>query len=93
MLSYVNIKETLFDLINEEADRPFSDINDGCRLEEDLHMDSLNLAFLQIKIEDTFQFEFDPINDDFEECFNSFGSLCQYIAKKCGVEQSGKEDR
>lgn len=92
MLSYKNMRKTLIDLINAETDQLYTDIADGCRLENDLRMDSLNLAYLQIKIEDTFRFEFDPINDDFEECFYSFGSLCRYIAGKCGVEQNVKEE-
>lgn len=86
MISYEDIRVRLLDLINQETEEFYTTLEDDCRLEFDLCMDSLDMTSLQINIEDAFHFEFDPINDDFERCFYSFGSLCQYIAHKCGVK-------
>lgn len=85
-MSHEKLKDILLDLISQETCQSYTDLCDDCRLETDLWLDSLGLASLQIRIEDAFGFEFDPINDDFEECFYSFGSLCRYIADRCGVK-------
>lgn len=86
MISKEKIKEDLHILINRETGKSHRNLADSCRLEYDLCLDSLEMASLQIAVEDAFHFEFDPINDDFEKCFYSIGSLCQYIADKCGVK-------
>lgn len=84
MKSFEEIRNKLIDLINQETGQSYINIGENCRLEFDLCIDSLCMASLQINVEDTFHFEFDPINDDFEACFYTFGSLCKYIANKCG---------
>lgn len=84
-MSNEKMKEELLALISQETGELHEDLPDDCRLEYDLCIDSLEMASLQIAVEDAFHFEFDPMNDDFEKCFYSFGSLCQYITDKCGV--------
>ena len=51
-------------------------------LRDDLGMDSLTMVMLQVQIEEEFRFKFDPIEDDFERIFETFGSLYHYLESK-----------
>ncbi|MBD5450898.1 MAG: acyl carrier protein [Lachnospiraceae bacterium] len=51
-------------------------------LRDELGMDSLAMVMLQVQIEEEFRFTFDPIEDDFERIFETFGSLYNYLEGK-----------
>lgn len=78
--------QTLFDQIADhiraECDRPNADIQPATRLQEDLGMESLQLVMLQVALEDTFRFTFDPLRDDFRLIFQTAGALCAYVKEK-----------
>lgn len=76
------IKEKILSLINEGLERNYKELEESCSMERDLMMDSLDMVSLQLAIEDEFHFEFDPLNDDFEKCFATYGSLCAYVTEK-----------
>ena len=57
-------------------------IDDTTHLENDLGMDSLEMVSLQLAIEDTYGFEFDPIEDNFDDCFSTYGVLCMCVSNK-----------
>lgn len=52
------------------------------RLRDDLDLDSLDMVNLQIAIEDTFNINFDPIETDIAEVFESVESLANYLSSR-----------
>lgn len=67
---------------NKELER---NIEAGDRIVEDLGFDSIQLINLQVTLEDTFDFMFDPIDDDFSEIFYNIDSICKYLEGKKGT--------
>ena len=59
---------------------------DGTRLADDLQLDSFDLITLQVQLEENFDFEFDPLEDNFVEIFECIGKLKDFIKKKCEAE-------
>lgn len=51
-------------------------------LTDDLNMESIHLVSFQVEMEDAFQIEFDPLQDDFYEIFQTVFSVYQAIEKK-----------
>ena len=49
-------------------------------------MDSFDIVTLQVVLEDNFGFEFNPLEDDFEEIFQTMGNLEQFVRSKYGVK-------
>lgn len=52
---------------------------DVTRIADDLQMDSFDIVTLQVVLEDNFGFEFNPLEDDFEEIFQTMGNLEQFV--------------
>jgi len=67
---------------NKELER---NIEAGDRIVEDLGFDSIQLINLQVTLEDTFDFMFDPIDDDFSVIFYNIDSICKYLEGKKGT--------
>lgn len=59
---------------------------DVTRIADDLQMDSFDIVTLQVVLEDNFGFEFNPLEDDFEEIFQTMGNLEQFVRFKYGVK-------
>ena len=59
---------------------------DVTRIADDLQMDSFDIVTLQVVLEDNFGFEFNPLEDDFEEIFQTMGNLEQFVRSKDGVK-------
>ena len=53
------------------------------KLDEDLQLDSFALITLQVEIEDRFNLQFNPLEDDFVEIFSTIGNLIDFIREKC----------
>lgn len=62
-------------------------IENNTHLENDLGMDSMEMIRLQLDIEDTYGFEFDPVEDDFDTCFSTYGVLCKCVSDKVKMMQ------
>lgn len=69
------LSEIIVGVIDCDADEL---LNSNPKL-RDLGFDSISLIELQVEIEDEFEFLFDAIEDDFDEIFFSFESLCKYV--------------
>lgn len=52
------------------------------RLREDLEMTSMTLVLFQTELETEFDFQFDPIEDNFEKIFETMGSVCTAVQEK-----------
>lgn len=52
------------------------------RLREDLDMGSLQLVLLQVELESTFSFTFDPLGDDFRKIFRTVESVYTYVKER-----------
>ncbi len=59
---------------------------DVTRIADDLQMDSFDIVTLQVVLEDNFGFEFNPLEDDFEEIFQTMENLEQFVRSKYGVK-------
>ena len=59
---------------------------DVTRIADDLQMDSFDIVTLQVVLEDNFGFVFNPLEDDFEEIFQTMGNLEQFVRSKYGVK-------
>lgn len=57
-------------------------------LKLDLNMDSFALVVLQINIEECFDIQFDPLQDDFDEIFHKVKDVYMYVQKKLESRQS-----
>ena len=84
---YNKICKEILSIIHKETGKDFEYLDDKCDLERDLCLDSLEMVSLQIAIEDWFGVEFDPLYDDFDQCFSTFGNLCAYVAGKAEKEK------
>lgn len=80
----MDIREDIRKLIGDELDRQddIMAIDEETHLENDLGMDSLEMVSLQLAIEDAYGFEFNPAEDDFDDCFSTYGALCKCVLNK-----------
>ena len=51
------------------------------RLQDDLLMESIHILMLQVALEETFYFQFDPMEDNFRQIFATVNSVCDYVSK------------
>lgn len=51
------------------------------RLQEDLSLESIHILMLQVTLEETFCFRFDPMEDNFRQIFASVKSVCDYVSE------------
>ena len=76
------MKNKYYRILEQETGRDRSRLGDEITFKRDLDMSSLDIAMLYPRIEDEFGIEFSPLDDDFEEIFDSVGSLWRYIEGK-----------
>lgn len=55
------------------------------KLADDLQMDSFDIVTLQVALEEMFEFEFNPLEDDFVGIFENIENLERFLWTKCGV--------
>lgn len=73
------MRETFFALLEQHTGTPCFKINDNMNFKYDLGMDSLSIAMLYPDIEDTFNINFSPLDDDLGEIFKTVGTLWRFI--------------
>lgn len=73
------LENIVLDCLNRVLSHPVESVAAETNLRDGLEMDSLTLVLLQVELEEEFRFIFDPIEDDFEQIFDTFGSLCAYL--------------
>lgn len=73
------LEKRVLKCMNEALSDSLETIKPETDLRDDLEMDSMDLVILQVELEQEFQFNFDPIEDDFVKIFQTFGSLCHYL--------------
>ena len=78
----IQIFEKIKECIEVALERKISDLSLGDSLTDDLGMESIHIVTLQVELEDTFQIEFDPLQDDFFEIFRTVASVYQTIERK-----------
>lgn len=76
------LEKRVLECLNRAHSVPVEDLKPEANLRDWLEMDSLEMVMLQVEIEEEFQFTFDPIEDDFEKIFETFGSLCTYLENR-----------
>lgn len=76
------LEKRVLKCLNKVLSIPVETLNPETNLRSGLELDSLNMVMLQVEIEEEFRFAFDPINDDFEKIFETFGNLCGYLESR-----------
>lgn len=68
--------------INASLEHDAEHITLDMSLTDDLEMESLHIVTLQVELEDEFAVQFDPLEDDFFEIFQTVGSVYDAIERK-----------
>lgn len=68
--------------IDKVLEHEISSIRGDMSLMDDLGMESLQLVTLQVELEDEFEIEFDPLEDDFYEIFQTVDTIYYTIERK-----------
>ena len=68
--------------INRALEKEVQSLCSEMSLIDDLGMESLQLVTLQVELEDEFDIEFDPLEDDFYEIFQTIGTVYQTVKSK-----------
>lgn len=76
------LKKRVLGCLNKVLPVPVEALEPEMNLRDGLEMDSMAIVMLQVEIEEEFQFTFDPIEDDFERIFETFGSLYGYLENR-----------
>lgn len=76
------LKKRMLECINRVRSTSLETLEPEINLRDGLELNSLAIVMLQVEIEEEFRFTFDPIEDDFEKIFKTFGSLCDYIENR-----------
>ncbi len=76
------LEKRILKCLNKVRSVPAEIMGPDVNLRDDLEMDSLDMVMFQVEIEDEFRIVFDPIEDDFERIFETFGSLCSYLESR-----------
>jgi len=66
-------------LLERHIGKTRSEITDDLSFRDDLGMDSLSIAMLYPDIEDSFNINFSPLDDDLGEIFKTVGSLWKFV--------------
>lgn len=81
------------EVLREIFQRNYTDFNQqitgDMAFQEDMGLDSIDLAVLQIELEDRWNIRFDPLEDDFSRIFYSVRSLCEFLELRIG-ENNGR---
>lgn len=75
---YIRLKRCIDKALECETESLRGDMS----LIDDLNMESLQLVTLQVELEDEFQIEFDPLEDDFYEIFKTINTVYETIERK-----------
>lgn len=78
----MELERRVLKCLNKVLSTPVEALDSKVNLRTGLELDSLNMVMLQVEIEEEFRFTFDPIEDEFEKIFETFGNLCSYLEKK-----------
>lgn len=76
------LEKRVLKCLNKVLSTPVEALAPETNLRFGLELDSLNIVMLQVEIEEEFRLAFDPINDDFEKIFETFGNLCDYLESR-----------
>lgn len=84
MIKYLSteLEKRVLKCLNKVIVAPVEALDFETSLRAGLELDSLKMVMLQVEIEEEFRFTFDPIEDDFEKIFATFGDLCAFLEKK-----------
>ncbi len=73
------LEKRMLECLSRVCSTSLESLEPEINLRDGLELDSLAIVMLQVEIEEEFRFTFDPIEDDFERIFETFGSLCDYV--------------
>jgi acyl carrier protein len=76
------MRSTFIKMLENHTGRSASELSDGLFLGDDLGMDSLSIAMLYPEVEDLFNIEFSPLEDDLGQIFSTVGSLWAFISQR-----------
>lgn len=76
------LEKRILGCLNKVLSAPVDNLEQETNLRDGLEMDSLAMVLFQVEIEEEFRFTFDPIEDDFERIFETFGSLYSYLENR-----------
>lgn len=76
------LEKRVLKCLNKAISAQMETLDPETELRAGLEMDSLHMVLLQVEIEEEFRFTFDPIEDDFEKIFGTFGNLCAYLESR-----------
>lgn len=93
------MKDEIFTIVRESIEKKFQrdckavdvTITRNMMLQRDIGLDSIDLAVLQIEIEDRCNIRFDPIKDDLQKIFCSVDSLCEFLEIRIGGNDEKRE--
>lgn len=78
----LRLQEVMLSNIPKLSGRDALLLQDNTELAADLQMDSFDIVTIQVVLEDEFNFEFNPMEDDFESIFSTMGNLTAYLQGK-----------
>lgn len=78
----------ILEIIAENAECDIEKLNNRQTSLLEIGYDSISIIRLQVDIEDTFGFMFDPIEDDFDAIFSTIGSIVDCVTQKAGKEEN-----
>lgn len=76
------VEKRILECLNRVLSVSVETLGTEVNLRDELEMDSMTMVMFQVEIEETFQFTFDPIEDDFGEIFETIGSLSSYLESR-----------
>lgn len=76
------VEKRILECLNRVLSAPVETLGPEVNLRDELEMDSMTMVMFQVEIEETFQFTFDPIEDDFGKIFETIGSLSSYLESR-----------
>ena len=76
-----NVYEKVVICIKNVMENQELEIMPESRLQEDLSMESIHILMLQVSLEETFCFRFDPMQDNFRQIFATVNSVCEYVSE------------
>lgn len=74
--------EAIKNCIEEALEHDVATLSLDNSLTDDLNMESIHIVTFQVALEDAFQIEFDPLQDDFYEIFRTVSSVYQAVKTK-----------
>lgn len=78
----IELEKRVLKCLNKVLSAPVEALDPQTDLRAGLELNSLNMVMLQVEIEEEFRFTFDPVEDNFEKIFETFGNLCGYLENR-----------